>query len=91
MAKNINVRRFIRNARKISGTLTTLMPAPTNMYFDLDIQTATAGQTTFTTTFPINMVFKNNVLQTKSYTGQGTNTIVFTVPLIEGDEVYLTT
>lgn len=57
--------------------------------FETDAQTATPGQTVFNASFDINEVFVDSVLRTTGYTGQGTQTITFTVGLTDGQEVYL--
>ena len=88
-SKSINVKRLFR--RQNIGKPRAFLVVDPGEQFQWEVQSATAGQTTFTTSFPINMVFKNNILLTAGYSGRGTNQIVFSAGLLLGDEIYLTT
>jgi len=88
-SKSINVKKLFR--RQNVGKPVAIIQIDQGEQFQYQSETATAGQTTFTASFPINMVFKNSVLVTTGYTGRGTNQIIFTAGLLLGDEVYLTT
>mgnify|MGYP000910545599 CR=1 FL=1 len=87
----VNINNKYNNGRT-GGNKVFLEPAKSEIYFADSTQIATEGQTIFTATFPINQVFKNNVIvDVSAYTGQGTNQITFTSGLSASDYVYLTT
>ena len=90
--KSIKINNRYFNNGHTPGTKVYLEPAKNEIYFSDSTQTATAGQTVFIATFPINQVFKNNVIiDVSQYSGQGTNQITFSAGLLLGDLVYLTT
>lgn len=95
MARKVNIKRVIKKSNPVpSGTrIVDVQPPAISSTMSYDIQTATGGQTVFTTSFIINRVFKNNTLVNPEgvYTGHGTMEITFLSGLLAGDEIYMST